>query len=135
MSRIALPFALLLTLSLAACHTPSDSAPSDSTPSDNTPSDSASTTTPAQAPAAENASPTSPASPVADAAKRCDAGNAQSAVGQAASQDVVNKAVHDSGSSTARVIKPGEAVTMDFREDRLNIEVDAGNMVTAVRCG
>lgn len=120
MSRIALPFALLLTLSLTACHTPSDSTPSDSTPSD-----SASTATPAEA----------PTPPVADVAKRCDAGNAQSAVGQAASQDVVDKAVRDSGSSTARVIKPGEAVTMDFREDRLNIEVDAGNMVTAVRCG
>lgn len=130
MSRIALPFALLLTLSLAACHTPSDSPTSDSTPSD-----SASTATPAEAPAAGSASPPSPTSPVADVAKRCDAGKAQSAVGQAASQDVVDKAVSDSGSSTARVIKPGEAVTMDFREDRLNIEVDAGNMVTAVRCG
>lgn len=125
MSRIALPFALLLTLSLAACHTPSDSAPSDS----------ASTATPAETPAAGNASPTSPTSPVADAAKQCDAGKAQSAVGQIASQDVVDKAVSDSGSSTARVIKPGQAVTMDFREDRLNIEVDAGNVVTAVRCG
>lgn len=127
MSRIALPFALLLTLSLAACHTPSDS----------TPSDSASTATPAETPAAANASPTSPSAtaPVADVAKRCDAGKAQSAVGQTASQDVVDKAVSDSGSSTARVIKPGQAVTMDFREDRLNIEVDAGNVVTAVRCG
>lgn len=122
MSRIALPFALLLTLSLAACHTPSDSA---------------STATPAETPAAANASPTSPSAtaPVADVAKRCDAGKAQSAVGQTASQDVVDKAVSDSGSSTARVIKPGQAVTMDFREDRLNIEVDAGNVVTAVRCG
>lgn len=130
MSRIALPFALLLTLSLAACHTPSDSAPTSGTPSDT-----ASTATPAEQPAAGNASPASPTSPVADVAKRCDAGKAQSAVGQNASQDVVDKAVSDSGSSTARVIKPGQAVTMDFREDRLNIEVDAGNKVTAVRCG
>ena len=121
MSRIALPFALLLTLSVTACHS--------------TPSDSASTTTPAETPAAGNASPTSPTSPVADVAKQCDAGKAQSAVGKTASQDVVDKAVSDSGSSTARVIKPGQAVTMDFREDRLNIEVDAGNVVTAVRCG
>lgn len=120
MSHIALPFALLLTLSVTACHsTPSDSA----------------ATTPAESPAAGNASPPSATSPVADAAKQCDAGKAQSAVGKTASQDVVDKAVSDSGSSTARVIKPGQAVTMDFREDRLNIEVDAGNVVTAVRCG
>lgn len=31
-----------------------------------------------------------------------------------------------------RVIKPGQAVTMDFRHDRLNLEVDAsGNLVRA----
>lgn len=110
MSRIALPFAALLSLSLSACNsTPSAAAA-------------------AEVPKTENAAPT-------DAAKQCDAANAQWAVGQAASQATVDKAVSDSGSSSARVIKPGQAVTMDFREDRLNIEVDAKNVVTAVRCG
>lgn len=111
MSRIALPFAALLSLSLSACNS--------------TPSPAAS----AETPKTENATP------VADTAKHCDATNAQWAVGQAASRATVDKAVTDSGSSTSRVIKPGQAVTMDFREDRLNIEVDDKNVVTAVRCG
>lgn len=78
---------------------------------------------------------TQPAAPDTGAPKHCDAANAQWAIGKTADQALVDKALSDSGSSTARVIKPGQAVTMDFREDRLNIEVDAGNAVTAVRCG
>ncbi len=109
MSRTAPCFVLLLSLLLSAC----SSAPS---------SDTAASPAPANAPSA-------------DAPKQCDAAAAQWAVGKAADQALVDKAVSDSGSSSARVIKPGQAVTMDFREDRLNIEVDAANNVTAVRCG
>lgn len=117
MTRIALPFAI--AFALAACNSSPTPAPA---------ADSA-----ASPPAAETAAP--PAAPIADVAKRCDAANAQWAVGKPADQALVDKAVSDSGSATARVIKPGEAVTMDFREDRLNIEVDAANAVTTVRCG
>lgn len=34
-----------------------------------------------------------------------------------------------------RVIRPGMAVTMDFRPDRLNIDIDEKNVVTGFRCG
>jgi Peptidase inhibitor I78 family len=34
-----------------------------------------------------------------------------------------------------RVIRPGQAVTMDFRGDRLNVEIDERNRVRALRCG
>lgn len=34
-----------------------------------------------------------------------------------------------------RVIRPGTAVTMDFRPDRLNIDIDDKNVVTGFRCG
>lgn len=115
MFRIATPFAAALTLSLAAC----TSSPSSAT-----------------GPAAEDtATPAQTATPVADASKRCDAATVQSAIGKTASQEVVDQIVADSGSGKSRVIKSGQAVTMDFREDRVNIEVDAGNVVTAIRCG
>lgn len=65
----------------------------------------------------------------------CNAAAAQGDVGQAASQDVVDLIVKTTGAAAARVIKPGMAVTMDYRQDRVNIEVDAKNMITAVRCG
>ncbi len=34
-----------------------------------------------------------------------------------------------------RIIKPGDQVTMDFSEARLNIDVDAAGNITGVRRG
>jgi len=68
-------------------------------------------------------------------AKLCNADKAQSAIGKTATQDVVDKIVADSGARSARVIKPGMAVTMDFREDRVNVDVDAANAIKSIRCG
>ncbi len=37
--------------------------------------------------------------------------------------------------SETRIIRPGMAVTMDYREDRLNIEIDAAEVISRVTCG
>lgn len=34
-----------------------------------------------------------------------------------------------------RIIRPNSAVTMDYRAERLNVDVDANGMVTRVWCG
>jgi hypothetical protein len=34
-----------------------------------------------------------------------------------------------------RLIRPGEAVTMDYNPERLNIDLDATDVISAVRCG
>lgn len=34
-----------------------------------------------------------------------------------------------------RVIPPNSAVTMDYRPERINFELDAADRITAVRCG
>lgn len=34
-----------------------------------------------------------------------------------------------------RFLRPGEAVTMEYSEGRLNIEIDAAEVIVAVRCG
>lgn len=34
-----------------------------------------------------------------------------------------------------RVIRPGDAVTKDYREDRLNIDLDAQDRITGIWCG
>ncbi len=39
-----------------------------------------------------------------------------------------------SGAATVRVIRPGMAVTMDYRSDRLNIELDERDVVTKLGC-
>jgi L-fucose isomerase-like protein len=82
-------------------------------------------TTPA--PADETATPPT--------AMACNAEAAQSAIGKVATADVVEQARKDAGAATTRVIKPGQPVTMDYRGDRLNLDVDAANIVTGVRCG
>lgn len=39
------------------------------------------------------------------------------------------------GVATIRVIRPGTAVTKDFRIDRLNVDVDESGNVTRIYCG
>jgi hypothetical protein len=65
----------------------------------------------------------------------CQAEKGQWAVGKLATDEVVAKIKADTTSASYRVISPGMAVTMDYREDRVNVDVDADNRVTAVRCG
>jgi len=66
---------------------------------------------------------------------QCNADGARWAVGRAPDNDVVERARVDSGSATVRVVRPGDAVTMDFRVDRLNLNVNARNAIDAVKCG
>ncbi len=66
---------------------------------------------------------------------RCDAGRAQGFVGREARSGVVQRARTAARARTVRVIRPGQPVTMDFRSDRLNVEVDDRNWIRGVRCG
>ncbi|HDS0923713.1 TPA: hypothetical protein QDZ10_002191 [Stenotrophomonas maltophilia] len=54
--------------------------------------------------------------------------------GKVANEATVKQAVAKSGAKNARVVKPGMAVTMDFREDRLTINVDADNKIERIGC-
>lgn len=68
-------------------------------------------------------------------AGQCDASKLGDLIGKTATSAVVADAQKRSMSRTVRVIKPGMAVTMDYRTDRLNIDVTDRNVVTATRCG
>jgi hypothetical protein len=65
----------------------------------------------------------------------CDAGRARSLIGREATSALGAEALRLTGSRTLRWLRPGDVVTMDYREDRLNIEIDASNRVRALRCG
>lgn len=41
----------------------------------------------------------------------------------------------DAQARTSRVLRPGDAATMDFRPDRLNILLDDGGQIDGFRCG
>ena len=65
----------------------------------------------------------------------CNAAPAQGLIGRAAGSQLGTEALRLSGARDLRWIAPGMAVTMDYREDRLNIETDAQNRVRTIRCG
>ncbi|RYG30157.1 MAG: Elastase inhibitor AFLEI Flags: Precursor [Burkholderiales bacterium] len=81
------------------------------------------------------AAPVEPAPPVATPADPAMADTCNMAQYTA----LVGKPVTDAGVPAAgpsvRIIKPGDQVTMDFSEARLNIDVDAAGVITGMRCG
>ncbi len=66
---------------------------------------------------------------------QCDAGPVQRFVGAPFQPQFAQQAKRMSRARTVRVIRPGQAVTMDFRGDRLNVEIDERNRIRALRCG
>ena len=65
----------------------------------------------------------------------CNAARLQNLVGQQATQALGAEAVRTANARTLRWIRPGMAVTMDYRTDRLNIHIDNQNRITQVNCG
>lgn len=65
----------------------------------------------------------------------CDAAPAQFAVGQSYTDALAEQARGASGAKTVRKLMPGQAVTMEYRGDRLNIEVNEAGTVVRVLCG
>lgn len=65
---------------------------------------------------------------------RCDAQPVAGLVGQQADA-VIAQAQKLSGAATVRRYTTGDMLTMDFREDRLNVETDASGKVVKLSCG
>lgn len=64
----------------------------------------------------------------------CSAVAVQDLIGRERSDALGTEAMRRSGATTVRWIAPGTAYTQDFREDRINIDVDARGRVTRLRC-
>ncbi|MEL1263523.1 I78 family peptidase inhibitor [Pseudoxanthomonas putridarboris] len=65
----------------------------------------------------------------------CVAENVQWAVGQEATQATMGRVWRESGAGLIRPIGPKQAVRMDYRRDRVNVKLDAENIITEVTCG
>lgn len=65
----------------------------------------------------------------------CNAAGLDDLIGQPGVSDLAATALKRSGAATLRWIQPGMAVTMDFRQDRLDIHLDDANKVTKLTCG
>jgi hypothetical protein len=69
------------------------------------------------------------------AGRVCRDGLAQRYLGHAGGAGAVEGARRASGAGSVRVVRPGEAVTMDFRPDRLTVTVDEHQVISRLTCG
>lgn len=65
----------------------------------------------------------------------CNAAAAASYVGQTANADVGSAIVKATGARTLRWGPPRSAMTMDYRQDRVNVIYDDAYKITQVTCG
>jgi Peptidase inhibitor I78 family len=65
----------------------------------------------------------------------CEASKAQQLIGRGRSSELGSEALRLSGARTVRWIPEGGMVTMDYREDRLNLHLDGHGKVVKVACG
>jgi hypothetical protein len=64
----------------------------------------------------------------------CNATTLGWTTGKLADETLVHRAHGESGAKIVRVLRPGQMVTMEYSEFRLNIYVDANNRVERVSC-
>ena len=65
----------------------------------------------------------------------CSATDAQFAVGQPRSNDLLERARVAANASVARFLIPNQPITMEYSASRLNLELDEKDFVRAARCG
>lgn len=84
----------------------------------------------------EGTTPMPTPTPMRPRTASCNADAAKpGAIGKPATAAVIEQARIDAGARMSRVLKPGQMVTMEYAEGRLNIDVDARNVIINLRCG
>jgi len=68
-------------------------------------------------------------------AHQCNAEAASGYVGKTANAGNVEAARKSAGADVARTLSPGQVVTMEYRDGRLNLHVDAASTITRITCG
>ena len=66
---------------------------------------------------------------------RCSASGADFAIGKPGTPELLEQARSASGAQIARILKPSDMVTLEYRSERLNLNVDAQGKVVRVNCG
>ncbi|CAB3625898.1 I78 family peptidase inhibitor [Achromobacter pestifer] len=128
MIRKLIPF--LLVAGLTACANTGTSSSSRSAPATDSSASAPSSSDSSGGGASYGGSPNT-----SSRGKTCDAADLQSQIGQKATQSVMEDLRTRSGSTTARILRPGQLVTMEYNATRLNLIVDDKDVMTAIRCG
>jgi len=76
-----------------------------------------------------------PAQPVAEITGDCNVENLQGVLGQNASAELIEQVQQRANAKTLRVLAPGDAATMDYNPQRLNIDIDESEVIIRLTCG
>lgn len=66
---------------------------------------------------------------------RCEASGADFTLGKQATPELLEQARKASGSQMGRILKPTDVITLEYRSERLNLNVDEKGVVSRVNCG
>ncbi|TBU89760.1 I78 family peptidase inhibitor [Phytopseudomonas dryadis] len=75
------------------------------------------------------------AAPPAHSDGTCSADRVQGLLGKVATADTVEQARLQSGARTARVLSPGDMVTLEYDSQRLNIDITEAEIIERIACG
>ncbi|MCE8018362.1 hypothetical protein HOP62_19975 [Halomonas sp. MCCC 1A17488] len=65
----------------------------------------------------------------------CGAQRVQDRLGRRYDEALGESIRRESGAATLRVIRPGQAYTLEYRGDRINVHIDDGDTITDIGCG
>ncbi|MCG6540069.1 peptidase inhibitor I78 family protein [Pseudomonas sp. KSR10] len=70
-----------------------------------------------------------------DTTGRCNAGAVQALVGKHASPALLEQARQQSGAAIARILRPGDVVTLEYNAQRLTLTTDESLEIQRIGCG
>jgi hypothetical protein len=123
---IVLPSVLAASCLAGACRETTPTSPTPQPPVDSSQSGSVESPRPPQ--------PPSPPVPPASSGS-CDATKVQWAIGEPASNALLVRARVAAGAESARFLRPNQPITMEYLGSRLNLGLDARDIVRSVVCG
>jgi hypothetical protein len=65
----------------------------------------------------------------------CNVDNLSGVLGQSASAALIEQVQRQAHAKTLRVLAPGDAATMDYNPQRLNIDIDESEVIIRLTCG
>lgn len=76
-----------------------------------------------------------PAQQAAEISGDCDVEQVHGVLGQTASSELIEQVLQQANAKTLRVLAPGDAATMDYNPQRLNIDIDESEVIIRLTCG
>lgn len=65
----------------------------------------------------------------------CNAEAVQGMLGKIATAEQVEQARQQAGAQSVRVLAPGDAVTLEYNAQRLNVDIDEAEVIQRINCG